>query len=432
MPYYLIREYQKIYRADNNDLAPENLTLPAAAFDFLQDLKDTLTGKEIFRSSRVKGTEFLQAGGYTGVIETPDGTVLEILPKIYFAEAENAAEEVTKVRRIVLKMLRSLPDAPYRQLGEAYLRAAHLTLAEVFISAFIESVLLLVQGGLQQDYTLREANEPYLRGKLIFHKHLQANLPASDKFYTESDSFQRDIPHNRLLKTAIDFLLPRTDSYQNRNKLRQLQTVFAAVPRSVNIPTDFQYADTQNRLYAGYRFALGWARIFLADGSLAPAPGRVRGIALLFDLARLFERCTAEQFALFAENFEVITQDRSRVLLESGGEKTLFGLQPDIVLRSEEEVIILDTKWKIIDREKLDFGIARADLYQIFSYAKIYENDGRKVSVGLIYPQNPQFTESVSALKFVDRARTVLHIFSRDLAEDAATEIKNFLRLRAK
>lgn len=230
MQNYTLREYAKIYKLEDfpkSQNNPDEVFLPSSAFHAVRDFIDTKSGEHIFRTGRRKSGEYLQAQQYVGIVETPDGTVLEILPKIYFGKEEVNDVEMHEVRRAFLQMLRSLRHTPFRQLGEAYLQAAKLPLLEVFIAAFTEATLLLVQGGLQENYTLREANEPYLRGKLIFSDHLKKNLGKPYNFYVEKDDFRKDIAPNRLLRTAIDFLVERTQSYENRNHLRQLQSFFS-------------------------------------------------------------------------------------------------------------------------------------------------------------------------------------------------------------
>ena len=62
-----------------------------------------------------------------------------------------------------------------------------------------------------------------------------------------------------------------------------------------------------------------------------------------------------------------------------------FPLRPDLVLtrRSDDAVFILDTKWKLLDAQKPNWGISQADMYQMFAYQKKYSAK----SVTLLYPQ---------------------------------------------
>ena len=47
-------------------------------------------------------------------------------------------------------------------------------------------------------------------------------------------------------------------------------------------------------------------------------------------------------------------------------------------------MFIYDTKWKILDKSKNNYGISQADMYQMYAYHKKYDN---AQSVTLIYPK---------------------------------------------
>jgi len=427
---YTIREFSKIYKSEDFPASASNADvayLSNAAFTALRNFVDNKSGEHIFRTGRRKGADFLQAQQYVGIVEMPDGTVLEILPKIYFGTESIDQEEVKKVRRAFLQMLRSLRNTPFRQLGEAYLQATKLPLLEVFIAAFAEATLLLVQSGLQENYTLREANEPYLRGKLIFADHLKNNLGKPYNFYIEKDDFRKDIAPNRLLRTAVDYLVQRTQSYENRNHLQQLQSFFAAVPRSQNLTADYQKAEVENRLFPQYKSPLTWAKIFLQQQSFSHVSGSTQGLSLLFPTARIFEEYVGQQFQRYAEDYQVSLQDRSHFMLQTNAGKEKFALRPDIVAESETEILIFDTKWKVIDPNLPDFGMKQADLYQLFSYGEKYATTGKNVRLVLIYPQNPGFQNDLPPFHF-HKNRLPLNVCAWNFLK---TETKNVLQMLA-
>ena len=89
MQNYTLREYAKIYKLEDfpkSQNNPDEVFLPSSAFHAVRDFIDTKSGEHIFRTGRRKSGEYLQAQQYVGIVETPDGTVLEILPKIYFGK----------------------------------------------------------------------------------------------------------------------------------------------------------------------------------------------------------------------------------------------------------------------------------------------------------------------------------------------------------
>lgn len=65
----------------------------------------------------------------------------------------------------------------------------------------------------------------------------------------------------------------------------------------------------------------------------------------------------------------------------------LFMLRPDIVCTRDEKVeLIIDTKYKALDRGTSKEGVKQPDLYQMFAYSKKYGCP----NIVLLYPELPQ------------------------------------------
>ena len=63
----------------------------------------------------------LQAQNYVGLIQTKDGTTIEILPKI-----QNISEETSK--EILIKMLKTLKKSPFKNVNTAHLKSTKMPL----------------------------------------------------------------------------------------------------------------------------------------------------------------------------------------------------------------------------------------------------------------------------------------------------------------
>jgi 5-methylcytosine-specific restriction enzyme subunit McrC len=101
----------------------------------------------------------LQAQNYVGVIQTKDGTTIEILPKI-----QNVDEK--KSKEILIKMLKTLRNSPFKHFNTANLKTSKLPLLEIFIFIFLEELSKLIQKGIKSDYISKEENLKFLKGKL--------------------------------------------------------------------------------------------------------------------------------------------------------------------------------------------------------------------------------------------------------------------------
>jgi 5-methylcytosine-specific restriction enzyme subunit McrC len=109
----------------------------------------------------------------------------------------------------------------------------------------------------------------------------------------------------------------------------------------------------------------------------------------------LFEKYVAKQLKSKLNNkFELKTQLASKYLVKYE-EKNLFQLKPDLaILEKKKIIVILDTKWKLLDISSYQYGLKQSDFYQMFAYGHQYlEGKGDLV---LIYPKTERFQEPLS------------------------------------
>ena len=396
---------------------PNEIFLPDAAFDSLKAFAISQEADQIMAFFVQKGCECLRLKNYVGLLETPDGTQIEILPKT----ASNAAEG----RATVLKMLRCLPDAPFRSLPTASLQSTSLPLWEVFITAFLEEVTKIVQHGLQKSYVTTEENQPFLRGKLLIEKQLSQNIFRQEQFAVAHDEFLENIAPNRILKSCVLTLQRQSRSFSNQNRLRQLRFVLEDIPASPHVETDLLAIQTTDRRFDRYATALQWAAVLLRARSWAGQAGKHPNTSLLFPTERLFEAYVTRGFRQHLPDFEVIAQDRSQHLINSHDGKQKFGLRPDLILRKNGKVLILDMKWKWIDASQpyKNYGIDQADLYQLYAYGQKYEAD----SVFLIYPQHAAFTQPLAIFQYNESLRLQVLPFNMALPLSEAIKACNKL-----
>jgi 5-methylcytosine-specific restriction enzyme subunit McrC len=129
--------------------------------------------------------------------------------------------------------------------------------------------------------------------------------------------------------------------------------------------------------------------------------------AILFPMEKLFENYIASLVKKYCKDIKVRTQDRRFSLL---GQKThsddhdysskKFHLKPDIVIN--ENQVILDTKWKILNVNSSRDGIQESDIYQMHAYGRGYQESSNGVSprLGLIYPKCETFKERLPQMRY--------------------------------
>ena len=122
-----------------------------AAYTYLKQLCLCDESESRFLSLKsIENTEVLQLQNYAGVLFTPDGTQIEVLPKIGRKLDGEDGEE--KARGSLLNMLATLGTFRHIQTHSANLTKSKMPLLEVFISQFLDSVNTLVKRGLRSDY----------------------------------------------------------------------------------------------------------------------------------------------------------------------------------------------------------------------------------------------------------------------------------------
>lgn len=331
----------------------------------------------------------LQARHYVGVIQTSDGTQIEILPKIARHGIDHSIS-----RGIFLKMLREVGDIPNKRGQQADLTAADFPLMEIFLRDFLQDVDQLLKRGLRSDYVRQRDNLPFLKGKLLLNEQIKHNLIRRDRFYVEYDSFEANRPENRLLKSALQKVLKLAKDFANQRLARELLFAFDEIPSSSDYRQDFQ-ACSKDRGMQYYHDSMHWCRLILNDQSPVPQAGEKLFRSFLFPMPRLFEEYVASIFKRYLTGWQVEKQVRSQKLLQwTGTMEKWFDLKPDLILRGNNRVIIVDSKWKLIDtRDRAKhFGIYQADLYQLLTYAKYYGAE----RVILVYPKTDHFNQPLT------------------------------------
>ena len=166
----------------------EHEELPSLGEDELNDLtkfalENQTDGQGNYRPVLQLRNGKLIAQNYVGIIQTRKGTVLEILPKVDFAENQE------KTKRVFLDM-RTWRGFKFAQFNESSIKAVrHFNMLEVFVHLFLNDLVLLTQRGLARHYQSVEDNLPCLRGRILFSQHIRENSANRARFTSAMTSF---------------------------------------------------------------------------------------------------------------------------------------------------------------------------------------------------------------------------------------------------
>lgn len=396
-----------------------------AAFTYLKQLCLSDESESRFLSLKsIENTEVLQLQNYAGVLFTPDGTQIEVLPKIgRKLDGEDGKE---KARGSLLNMLATLGTFRHIQTHSANLSKSKAPLLEAFISQFLDSVNTLVKRGLRGDYVSRESNLSFLKGKLLVGRQVKVNSINKHKFYVEHDEFLLERPINKLIHTALNKVLSYTTSAKNQKLSEKLLFVFADIPLSTNIKNDIS-AVKLDRGMNYYKAPFEWTKLILDGFSPLTLQGNSYAFSLLFPLEAVFESYVVSVLLkLLPEHMCLNTQVKTKSLALFNKLK-FFQLKPDLLITNKQSSdVVLDTKWKLIDSRKDNrtdkFGLSQSDLYQMFAYGHKYLDGIGELF--LIYPSHDDFIEPIQySFEYSDELRLWVVPF------DVSTNISDNKRL---
>lgn len=388
---YLVSESSDVCREVNHvePIAP-------SAFVFLKQI--ALGSKEdnkLFRLCKKSGSEALQVRNHAGVIFTPDGTHIEVLPKI-----GRTSSNPTLARKSLLVMLRALKGFSHVQTSGALIHEEKMPLLEVFIGQFINSVLNLVKKGLKSDYVQTVDNLTYQKGKLVSAGQLRNNLAAKHKFYCEYQEYLVDRPANRLLHSALNIVAKLSRSPKHNKQLQELFFIFEEVPLSRDYKSDLSRLRL-DRGMSHYHTPIAWATLILNGFSPQTMKGSNQAISLLFPMERVFEDYVAKVLRQQVPGDFVVKSQVKRKSLVEHKQASWFKLQPDLLLEKGGSVVsVLDTKWKLVDQTKDNgsdkYGLSQSDFYQMFAYGHHYFDDSSdEREMFLIYPAHDGFETAI-------------------------------------
>lgn len=350
------------------------------------------------RLTQRRGRRVVQVTSFVGVMRSPNGFQLEVLPKLGRAIEGGAPA----ARRLLIDMLKCLPGFRHIRTDSAHLLATRMPLLEVFIAEFLAAVEHVVKRGLRRDYVPEQSNLFALRGKLQVSQQLRQNLQRPDRFFTDHDEFSPNRPENRLLHAGLGKVLGVTVSTLNQSLARELAFVFADVPPSTNVREDLQRGRI-DRGMSHYEDAIAWARLILQEESPLTGAGANDAPSLLFPMEALFEAFVAKHLVpQLLQPLVLKTQARLHNLVRHQGDDW-FRLKPDLLVRDATgERLVLDTKWKLIDGRKSNgtdkYGLAQADFYQLQAYGQSYLR--AKGDVVLVYPLTEVFERALPVFDF--------------------------------
>jgi 5-methylcytosine-specific restriction enzyme subunit McrC len=407
MNHIVVREYAYLTTSPLKQKTLDRAQVSESAFDWLCGLDDERANGA--RLARIVGRNELRLSSFVGVLESPCGQVIEILPKHYDGDDPEPA------RALMCRLIAGALDLPLREADEAGLSLYQAPPSEWIMRRFLVALERLVKRGLRFDYLRVEEEQRYLRGQLDVVRQLRQPAHKQHLLQIRHDVFLPDRPENRLLKAALDVVAKRTRDAHNWRLSHELAGLLHDLPSSRDAGRDFRLW-RDDRLMAHYRPIKPWCELILLQHIPHAVHGDWRGISFLFPMERLFEGYVDRWLRRRLQaGAHLSSQARRHSLCRHRG-KEMFQLRPDLLLEHGERRWVMDTKWKRLDATLQDdkYGLSQGDFYQLFAYGIHYQ--GGNGEMLLIYPANTDFPAPLQPFEMKPGLR--LWVLPFDLDED--------------
>lgn len=362
----------------------DEASIPASAFEWLcrEAQRYRAGGAPLVQ---LEDQRWLRLDNYVGVLESPCGTRVEILPKHVRGETD-----VVTARKVLVRMLSAALRLPVHRTSPTALQTFEAPVSEWIIQQFLLALDVLVRRGLRFDYHPVEEELRFLRGRLQVARQVRQAAGRQHLFQVEHQVFDANRPANRLLASALDKVAAITRESANWRLAHELQHQLTEVARSEDVASDFRQW-SHDRLMSHYGSIRPWCELILGNRNPTSTLGQWTGPSLLFPMEKVFE-CYVEASLRrrLPHGATLIAQAASKYLCQQGTRR-MFQLRPDFLITYHSETWVVDAKWKLLDASDVDnhYGLKQSDFYQLFAYGKRYLSGvGQLV---LVYPATERF-----------------------------------------
>lgn len=345
---------------------------------------------------------------HCGVLNLGTDTI-EILPKIAGKEGNP-----DMCRKVLLRMLYAAKRVKTPPVGTASINLQKYYLLDVFILHFCEELFRQLRAGALLRYVSRSDNISVLRGKLLIEQQLKFNIAHKERLFCKFDELVEDNEFNQYIKCALQIANGVAKMRHVKRKTTELLWRFDAV-RDLPV-SEFQtrpFVFTQD--VSRFEYVFQQCDWFIKKLRQDVVAGENQSIALMFDMNRLFEEFLAVRLKKSArrEGYRLKVQEPQKYLVKNLS-RPLFKMKPDLaLLDSKNKVVeILDTKWKVLDKDEAKYGISQPDIYQMIAYGTRYDCN----RLTLIYPKQDKISDKEIELK-VQESDLIIRIVFVDLEE---------------
>ncbi len=400
--HFYLREHGQIHCGVAQQRSLDEISLHLADFQYLQQLNGAHTPYEHQKAIFLpRKAEQLVSQSWVGLIETPSGTVLELLPKIA------QLDDVHALRRCLYRWIHLASGLKNKAVAQANLMAQTGHIQDWLYADFLHALQPLWQMGSPPSYQSQQQDERFLRGKLQLSHYLQQGPAKQHIFPVEQDLLSVDDVAHRLIKTALLQMMQRCKNLTLRQQTQQALKQLNMVGCSQQVQYDLQRWP-RHHFWQQHRSIFQYCQQILQQQHAHAMHGQQRGHSYLFAMEQLFEQGIGHALSQQILPHLRCDQQHQGRFLAHYQQQALFKLRPDFVLHDADRAcLVLDAKWK-----QRKSALQRSDVYQMYAYSQSYQTD-----VVLIYPQHQAFEPMLAPIQFQAPAQQRLWVLAFDLIE---------------
>lgn len=382
-----VSEFEKLYYDDSKPFKKKHWEALCRYQE--QQYKKADGGIEYYRILN-KGVQFTN---YVGVIQAGNLTI-EVLPKTDRAkttaanstveelkkENDPAAESKQSWHNVLLQMLKECRLLQVNHVDYASLNLKSNSILEIYIELFLAETEKLLHEGLVKKYRKAEGNKLAMKGQLMFAKNISQNLVHRERFYVRYTEYNRTNIYNQLLYKTLCLIPSVSSNPWLADKVNRLLLDFPEMPDCKVTAATFDKL-VYDRKTGRYKEAMHISKMLLLNYRPDITGGSESVMAILFDMNKLWEEFVYRRLKKEETKFEIrVQRQQSANFWKTDLLYRSKTIRPDIVIKKDKQMIVVDTKWKMID----DLIPADDDLKQMFAY-NLFWSCNKSV---LLYPGN--------------------------------------------
>lgn len=353
---------------------------------------DNISGKEIFtfKNNSVK------ANSIVGVI-TFDNVQIEILPKLL---RNNENDSKFSIMQNLMYMLSYTNQIEINNVGLGLLGKENDGFIEAYIAIFADTLFRRIRKfGATKKYMNFSENLNFVRGRIDFSRNVLNSAFNQSKVFCDYSDLTENNPINIAFKYVATSLSKLTQNQNNYNTLVKCIGLLEGIDtRYVN--SEELSKQTVPMRDTNFVALINLTKMFLNHLRPSFANKRENNVfVLLFDMNSLFEEFIYKLLKRNEARFDIkVKFQKGKRLVTAVREfddssewdsKSLFNTFTDIVIETrDKKILIIDTKYKLIENSKSHFGISNPDVFQLLTYKTLHNSSGGLANVALLYPEN--------------------------------------------